>query len=291
MAVGKPEFVEMAVDMALSYKSFNNEPVSCIVDNQTKNIIEEKYSVIFDELIIIPENYNVGRTRKFSCAELSPYDSTVFMDSDILLLNTISHLWREAELNNYITMIGHYIGENTSIIHHGFSVSELIEAGKIDQYLKVNSGFFHFIKEPSKEFFIECEKKYKELFYNSTLDKKGWLGDEIAIGMVGHKFNVSCFKTPSPMMWDKQLAALKKNDHTYPVCHFIAPIPVSTVKWLVRRSRGLRKSNGLPTGGEKVWARLNNQRLMSLKPTLGYRMKNKMSKYFNFFKSYASGVL
>jgi hypothetical protein len=281
MATGKREFVEMAVDMALSYKHFNEETVSCIVDNQTKKIIQEKYSSIFEQLIILPENYKAGRTRKFSCAELSPYESTVFMDSDILLLNSISHLWNEAELNKHVTMIGHYVDKNSSIIHHGFCVSELCELENVNKYLKVNSGFFHFMEESSKRFFKECEIKYKELQTKPGLINKGWLGDEIAIGILGHIFNVQCFNPPSPMMWDDQLSQLIKDDNEVPLCHFIAPIPPSTVKWLVKRARYLRKVNGIETGGEKIWIRLNNRRIMAHAPTLNFRIKNKIREYIS----------
>lgn len=281
MAIGNPEYVEMAVDMILSYKLFHKEPASCIVDLETKKIIQKKYLSLFDELIVLPKKYNLGRIRKFCCAELTPYDSTIYLDSDILLLNEISDLWTQGELNNNITMIGDYLENNNSIIHHGIHVSQLIYRCKVNHYLKVNSGCFHFMKEPAKEFFLGCEKIYKDLFLDSEFKKQGWLGDEIAIGIVGHKFNVSCFRIPSAMMWDEQLAVLKKHDKTYPICHFIAPIPHNTVKGLVKRSRKLRKINNIQTGGEVVWFKLNNKRIMSVKPTLLLRIKNKINRFFN----------
>lgn len=287
MAIGNPDFIELAVDMVLSYKHFNNEPVSCIVDNQSKNIIEKRYSVLFDQLIILPDNYNLGRTRKFSCAELTPYESTIFIDSDILFLNNISNLWDEGEANNYITMIGDYLEKESSAIHHGFSISELIETGRIHKYFKGNSGFFHFMKEPSRRFFEECQEKYEELFSGSTLNKRGWIGDEIAIGMVSDKFNVNCFKTPSPMMWEDRLAKLKIDENEFPICHFIAPIPLSTVKELVSRAKKFRELSQLPRGGEKVWIRLNEKRRMARKSSVRLRLKGKIYKYFKSFQKSA----
>src|SRR5690606_30839104 len=151
------------------------------------------------------------------------------------------------------TMIGNYFDSASSVVHHGFAISELIEVGEINKYLKTNSGFFHFMKEPSKKFFKECKQTYEELFLNKSINKSGFLGDEIAIGMVGHKCGIRVFKSPSPMMWEKDLAILKENDDTYPMCHFISIVPPATVKWFEKRAEYRRRLSGVPTGGEKVW--------------------------------------
>lgn len=283
MALGEKEFVEMAVDMALSYKLFNTEPVSCIVDLETKKIIDDNYRSIFDKLLILPDNYNSGRLRKFSCAELTPYNSTVFIDSDIIFLNNIDHLWQEGERNNNVTMIGHYIDKYSTIIHHGYKISELLLFSQTKKYLKTNSGFFHFSKPAALPFFKACEIKYNQLLLNPTIYSKGWLGDEIAIGIVGETYKVSCFNTQYSMLWDENLAVLKKNDNNIPICHYIAPIPTSTVNWQVRRAKKLRKENNIEIGGEKVWIALNNKRIMSCKPNLKLRIIHKLKKYFTFF--------
>lgn len=265
IATGDRSFVEMAVDMALSYQLFNPEPVSCIVDAATKDFIETNYNSVFDQLILLPEAYNVGRTRKFSCAALSPYQSTMFVDSDILFLNGIQKLWEAGEKVDNVTLIGDYLDADSNMIHHGFTIPELLLQDGIPRYLKCNSGFFHFNPHKSKAFFEACSKKYKLLMDSKEFVRGRWLGDEIALGMVADQFGVECFPLPSPMMWDAQLAKLKKNESRYPICHFIAPIPAGTVKWLVSRAGKLRKKKKLPTGGEEVWLDLNKKRMNSRK--------------------------
>src|SRR5690606_12645458 len=180
-------------------------------------------------------------------------------------------------------MIGDYLDFETSVIHHGFPVKELIQKAKIARYLKTNSGFFHLFKENAIEYFDECKKKFIELSKDDGYIKNGWIGDEIAIGIVSHNFNVDCFKLPSPMLWDKELVKLKKIENTKALCHFIAPIPPKTVALLSKRANRLRIENNIPLNETKIWEKLNNRRLYFQKRSFFDQAINKVKIFLKKF--------
>ena len=280
LAFGK-NFAEMAVDMALSIKQFDSKPVSCVVDSKTKNYINKKYEFIFDRLIEIDIN-KFCFSIKFHGALLSPYDETIFVDADIIILGKIDRLW-ENPINNHTIMIGHYLSIEKDENHHGFSTSYLQKEFNVKKYLKTNSGCFYFNNE-SKAFFKSCIEKHKLLENQTNLNHIGCLGDEITIGIIAERFNVGVFNIyPSLMMWDKDLSVLQPNLKFYelPICHFIAPIPEITANWITAQSRNRRIQNSISTKGSKVWIELNRSNIVAMQPLGIYEKVNfKIKKLF-----------
>ena len=273
LALGK-NFAEMAVDMALSIKQFDCKPISCVVDSKTKNYINKKYEFIFDRLIEI-DTHKFCFSIKFHGALLSPYDETIFVDADIIILGKIDRLW-ENPINNHTIMIGDYLTIEKDKNHHGFSTSSLQKQFNVKKYLKTNSGCFYFNNE-SKAFFKSCLEKHKLLENHTNLNHIGYLGDEITIGITAERFNVGVFNIyPSLMMWDKELSVLQPDLKFYelPICHFIAPIPEKTVNWITAQSRNRRVQNSICSKGSKVWIELNRSNITNMQPLSIYEKVN-----------------
>lgn len=277
LAIGN-EFAEMAVDMALSLKEFQDEPISCIVDLKTKKYILKHYKNIFDKLIELQNIKSLGRAIKFHSTLFSPYKQTIFFDADIIILGDIDKLWQNT-FNSSTLMIGEYLSQDKDRNHHGFSTSFLQKKFNTDKYLKCNSGCFYFTEE-SNLFFRACIEKYKILTSDHNLKKKGWIGDEIAIGLTADDFKVDVFNIyPSLMMWDDTLKDLEPNLSVYkrPICHFIAPIPKKTVNWIVIECKKRRYQNNLNAKGSEIWYRLNNKRSLNNKPpSIFKKIKHKL---------------
>ena len=283
LAFGK-NFAEMAVDMALSIKQFDSKPVSCVVDSKTKNYINKNYEFVFDRLIEIDDN-KFCFSIKFHSALLSPYDETIFVDADIIILGKIDMLWENPSNYNTI-MIGDYLSIEKDENHHGFSTSYLQKQFNVKKYLKTNSGCFYF-NVKSKAFFKSCIEKHKLLENHTNLNHIGFLGDEITIGIIAERFNVGVFNIyPSLMMWDKELSVLEPDLKFYesPICHFIAPIPEITVNWIIAQSRNRRVQNSICTKGSKVWTELNRSNITNMQPLRIYEKVNfKIKKLFSKF--------
>lgn len=278
LAIG-PDFAEMAVDMALSLRVYHKEPISCVVDLPTKIYIDSNYSGVFENLLLLENSSKLGRTRKFLAAKLSPYEETIFLDADIIILNHINQLWESKRGN--ITMIGEYVDEKKNRIHHGFSSSFLMEKFNTTKYLKSNSGCFYFNKK-SADFFNACIKNYK-ILNQEEFKNHGKIGDELAFGVTAHDYDVKIFNIyPSLMMWDDKLIKLQPKLANYltPICHFIAPIPKKTLKWIVGECKKRRLKANIKKDGTNVWFKLNNRRIRAIKPSIFKKIIFKLNTIF-----------
>lgn len=94
------EYVKQAYLCALSLKTSNNVyPISVI----TNNNVPEKYKTVFDKIIEIPwytETSSRFKTEhRWKIYHASPYDETIVLDSDILVLHNLDYFWNF--LKNY----------------------------------------------------------------------------------------------------------------------------------------------------------------------------------------------
>jgi len=256
IATGEKVFAEMAVDMALSYKALHTEPVSCLVDDSLEQYMSSIYGNVFEHIIPISDKSSGNRKRKFSVAKHSPYEHTLFIDADVLILNSINHLWIESH-ETPLMMLGEYLTSGANINHHGFETAKIIEEFELEQYLKTNSGVFAFKKSLSQDIFESCAEVYDELLYRKSKIGEGWIGDEIAFGVVGGRLKIPFFKSPSPMMWPEQLLKLQPGDISTPICHFIGEIPNPALKWLVGNCRARRFQSGITPISATHWYMVN----------------------------------
>ena len=95
-------YVKQAYALALSIKSSQVENSISLVTNNT---VPKKYREVFDNIIPIPWYENTTTSSRF-CAEhrwklyhASPYEETIVLDTDMLMLEDISEWWKYC--NNY----------------------------------------------------------------------------------------------------------------------------------------------------------------------------------------------
>lgn len=86
VATGSDEYYQLAANLYISYKKSGGKyPFTLICDR------ENKYSKLFDRVVIINE------FRKSTLDKLlmyhSPYNESIFLDADMLILYTIDNLW------------------------------------------------------------------------------------------------------------------------------------------------------------------------------------------------------
>lgn len=89
-------YVEQAYALALSIKYSQAEPQ--LVSIVTNNKIPKKYQKVFDKIISIPwdEDKSISRfagEHRWKLFHVSPYDETIVLDSDMLLLEDITEWW------------------------------------------------------------------------------------------------------------------------------------------------------------------------------------------------------
>lgn len=88
MAVGKEYYYLLAKNLLISYKFHNPAPfpfaIICDKENET--------TALFDDVVII-DSPSYSYLDKLRLAELAPYDETIFIDADSLILKDLEGLW------------------------------------------------------------------------------------------------------------------------------------------------------------------------------------------------------
>tara|TARA_B100002019_G_scaffold196523_1_gene170201 strand:+ start:1790 stop:2617 length:828 start_codon:yes stop_codon:yes gene_type:complete len=157
------DYVLQACLAAMSIKSKNDTPISII----TINDIPKKYKDIFDEVIsplwIEHDDSRYNTLNRWKIYHNSPYEETIVLDTDVLVLQNIDLWWNFFENYDifYLSKVFNYRSvEITSTIYR----KAFVENNLPNLY----SGFHYFKKsEKAKEFFswLELISKNWELFY------------------------------------------------------------------------------------------------------------------------------
>lgn len=255
LATGSEAFLEMAVDMALSLREHTRLPVAVAADDPLAAVVESTYPGVFDHVTRIPARFLEGRVRKYGVAEASPFDETVFVDADCLALGSLDHLFAALD-GHHVAMLGEQLGPGDDENHHGFSTRRLMEQFDLRRYLKTNSGLFAFRTEPAREImdaFRACHLDEVRPRLRWSILRGAWLGDEIAIGVVGGRLGLGTLPLPHAMYWPHEFETLDLDAPPKPLLHFIWPPPETVLKRLMADVRRRRMAAGLPVTSEPVW--------------------------------------
>ena len=90
----KDNYIDQAAALAMSVKQFNNIPVSVI----TNDSVSDNYKKYFDKIIPISwgdmaEESEWKVENRWKVFHQTPYKETIVMDTDMLVLSNIEHLW------------------------------------------------------------------------------------------------------------------------------------------------------------------------------------------------------
>jgi hypothetical protein len=93
------DYVQMAYALALSIKM--SQSANSSVSIVTNNKVPKKYSKVFDNIIEIPWYDTAGTEfsaeHRWKLPYVTPYDETIVLDADMLLLEDISEWWKYCE--------------------------------------------------------------------------------------------------------------------------------------------------------------------------------------------------
>jgi len=249
MAVGRPRFLEMAVDMVLSLRQFDDRPVALGADHPTAELAERRFPGLFTDIRIVPDEFRHHRALKYSAARVTPYDETVFVDADCLILADTDPLWTRAQPAP-ITMTGEYLfRSDRNRWHQGFYSHDLMDRIGIDRYLKTNSGVFHLRREAALPLLDACHECYREEVLVKLWDGRNppsGLGDEFAFGITGGRYGFGVYPQPAPTYYTKQILAFERPNPAKPVLHFVAPLPRPALRMLLRDVSRRRADAGYP---------------------------------------------
>lgn len=257
MAVGSEHYLEMGVDMALSLRCHTSLPIAIAVDERLGAIVSERYRTVFDAVVPVPARFLNGRALKYGCAEASPFEETIFVDADCIVLGNLDGLLAALGEQD-LAMLGELLTRDDDQMHHGFSTRALMVRFGLDRYLKTNSGLFCFRKPKAVEIMEDCRRCYLEearpALRGSILMGR-WLGDEIAFGIVGGRRRVGTLPQPAPMYWPREIEQMNLSQPTKPLLHMLWPLPGPVLDGLVSDTVERRRQAGVPGDGGAHWRR------------------------------------
>lgn len=255
LATGRPRFLEMAVDMALSLREHTDLPVGLIADEPLAARTRRDFAEVFDEITLLSPRFLDGRVRKYGVASASPFEETVYVDADCIVLGPLDHLF-EALAEHEVALLGEQLTRDEDENHHGFSTRRLMERFGLDRYLKTNSGVLVF-RRPGA---VDVMEAWRACFLEEvrprlrwSILRGAWLGDEIAIGIVGGRLGLGTLPGPHVMYWPHEFEEIDLEDPAKPLLHFIWPPPEPVLGRLLERMAERRAAMGLPGGSAEHW--------------------------------------
>ncbi len=255
LATGREAFLEMAVDMVLSLREHTDLPVGVVTDDGLARVAHDRFEGVFDAVSVIEDRFLQGRVRKYGVAQACPFSEAVFVDADCIVLGDLDHLF-DALDHHDVAMLGEQLTRDDDENHHGFSTRRLMERFDLQRYLKTNSGIFAFRRDPAVEVMEEWRRCFIEEVQPRlrwSILKGGWLGDEIAIGVVGGRLGLGTLPLPHAMYWPQEFDTLDLDDPAKPLLHFIWPPPDDVFERLLREMAERRRKAGVAPSGSTPW--------------------------------------
>jgi hypothetical protein len=151
LALGPSKYLDMAINLAASIKVMDPTRRICLVHdgNVTADTAQLRY---FDDTAIMPLDPDYpGFMCKIRVFDASPYEETMFVDADCLMVKTdIDRYWQSA-CTRFFSITG---GPRTSGEWKGADIATLLSQEGAPYLIQMNSGVFYFDKSPeSKAFF------------------------------------------------------------------------------------------------------------------------------------------
>ena len=211
-------YIRQAYALACTIHRFNNNQNVCLITN---DIVPDEYANIFDQIVPIPWTDQASTVdwkieNRWKVYHASPYDQTIVMDADMLVLQNIEHWWNYLENRDlyFTTNITTYRGEPALDRYY----RKVFDSNKLpDLY----SAFYYFKKsDAAKQFFVMLELIMInwEYFYGkfAPVDYQKWCSVDvscaIAAKLLGITNNIT--DTHSPISFTHMKPRLQYWQHT-----------------------------------------------------------------------------
>jgi hypothetical protein len=236
VASGDRRYLEFAADLALSLREFGRAPVALLLGDELAPQLSEAHRAAFDRVLPLPAGYP-AYLGKLAAPAASPYERTLYIDADCLVVGDLEALWSRIETAGFAAQ-GKYFGPDNAEEHHGVAVRALMARLGIPRYLKTNTGFLYFRKAPGIAVAAACMALRASAFGGAMTC------DELLLGAVADAHDVVAVKRPWPMAWSGHAVLPRETRHQ--IVHFIGDFRVDTLAWLMMDMRRRRRAAGLP---------------------------------------------
>lgn len=199
---GTTDYVRQAYALACSIHRFNNGQNVCLITNDK---VPKKYRNVFDQIVPVPwtdqaDGKEWKIENRWKVYHASPYDMTIVMDADMLVLQNIEHWWNYLEHKDlyFTTNVTTYRNEPVT----GRDYRKVFDSNNLPN---LYSAVYYFKKsDAAKEFFIMLELVMInwELFYGkfAPTDYQKWCSVDvscaIASKLLGNSIEITDSNSP-----------------------------------------------------------------------------------------------
>lgn len=159
LATGDRQFFDAAVNLAISVRLNDAErPISLLCDDLSKLADDEKQ--VFDRIIVaLPGTLGVGCAGKLDVPGFLPYDETMFLDSDCLLMKSdMNRHWRKLATQCF-NVSGNTLSKGA---WYTFEIAYVCKALDLPYMVMMNSGVMYFKKSAELDSFLSTVNDLRE---------------------------------------------------------------------------------------------------------------------------------
>lgn len=235
VAAGERRYLEMAVDLALSLREFNAEPVALALGDELRRVASASDLAVFDHVVPLPPGYPKFLS-KLAAPYVTPFDRTFFIDADSLAIGPLDGIWEPLAPTEFAVQ-GRYRRPDEDHDHHMLSTAALAKSFGLDRYLQHNSGVLYFRKAKAIAVAEACMDLWEKGFGRQLPF------DEPLRAIVGGALGLTTIPKPLPMAWWPALVA--PHETSFRLVHFMGIVRADTFTWLLRDVRRRREAAGL----------------------------------------------
>jgi hypothetical protein len=191
VALDFDRYVDMAINLAYSIRHFDKERPICLVHNDKVQISEAAKKLFTHFVRLDPKEGYLGCMNKIRLDEVSPFEETMYVDADCLLVkDDIDRHWRQMA-KQYFSMTGdkRYSGHWNSL-----EIEAVRKKFSIPHVIQMNSGVFYFRKGADTTRFFdrlrELFRDYRDLLSNIHQSRAGQYADEPFFGVAMAEFDL-----------------------------------------------------------------------------------------------------
>ncbi len=190
LATGDRQYFDAAANVALSiHENDAGRPISLLCDDASKLAPEEKE--LFDRVIVaLPGTLGVGCAGKLDLPDFLPYEETVFLDSDCLIVKKdMDRHWKKLAVQCF-NVAGSMLKTGP---WYTFDIGKVCEVLNLPYMVQMNSGVMYFRKGPELDSFLatvaDLRERAQDVLFVQHRDMNAQIADEpiwgAAMGKLG----------------------------------------------------------------------------------------------------------
>lgn len=177
LATGDRRFFDAAVNVALSVRLNDaKRPISLLCDDPAK--LSEQEKNCFDRIIVaLPGTLGVGCSGKLDVPGFLPYEETVFLDSDCLIIKQDMDRHWDLFSTQCFNVAGAKVTEGS---WYNFEIADVCTTLGLDYLVHMNSGVMYFRKGEELERFQKIVQDLRENAHDILFVQHRDMNDQIA---------------------------------------------------------------------------------------------------------------